>query len=73
MNCILCEGTTKKFWKSKNREFVECTNCGGIQLLPQFYISEKAEEAHYLTHNNDVNDPGYQDFVKPITSRILKD
>lgn len=73
MNCILCKGTTKKFWESKNREFVECTNCGGIQLLPQFYISEKAEEARYLTHNNDVNDPGYQDFVKPITSRILKD
>jgi len=73
MNCILCKGTTKKFWKSKNREFVECTNCGGIQLLSQFYISKKAEEARYLTHNNDVDDPKYQDFVKPITSRILKD
>ncbi|SKB40388.1 Methyltransferase domain-containing protein [Salegentibacter holothuriorum] len=73
MNCILCKGATKKFWKSKNREFVECTNCGGIQLLSQFYISKKAEEARYLTHNNDVDDPKYQDFVKPITSRILKD
>jgi len=73
MNCILCEGDTKEFWKSKNREFVECSNCGGIQLLPRFYISEKAEEARYLTHNNDVEDPRYQDFVKPITSKILKD
>lgn len=73
MNCILCESSTKKFWKSKNREFVECTNCGGIQLLPQFYISKQREEARYLTHNNDVDDPKYQDFVKPITSRILKD
>ncbi|PRX49614.1 class I SAM-dependent methyltransferase [Salegentibacter salegens] len=73
MNCILCEGSTKEFWKSKNREFVECTNCGGIQLLPQYYISKKAEEERYLTHNNDVEDRGYQDFVSPITSRILKD
>ncbi|MBZ9631323.1 class I SAM-dependent methyltransferase [Salegentibacter sp. LM13S] len=73
MNCILCEGPTKKFWKSKNREFVECSNCGGIQLLPKFYVSKIAEEARYLTHNNDVEDSRYQDFVNPITSRVLKD
>jgi SAM-dependent methyltransferase len=73
MNCILCQGPTKEFWKSKHREFVECSSCGGIQLLPEFYISQETEKARYLTHNNDVEDPGYQDFVKPITSRILKD
>ncbi|PKD20194.1 hypothetical protein APR41_14510 [Salegentibacter salinarum] len=73
MKCILCGGSTKEFWKSKKREFVECTNCGGIQLLPEFYISKKAEEDRYLTHNNDVEDARYQDFVSPITSRILKE
>jgi len=73
MNCILCQCSTKEFWKSKNREFVECTHCGGIQLLPEFYISSKAEEARYLTHNNDIDDTRYQDFVKPVTSRILSD
>ena len=73
MKCILCEGATKEFWKSKNREFVECTTCGGIQLLPDFYISKYAEEKRYLTHNNDIEDLGYQDFVSPITSQILKD
>ncbi|MBI6120217.1 class I SAM-dependent methyltransferase [Salegentibacter maritimus] len=73
MNCLLCKGATKKSWSDKNREFVECTHCGSIQLLPEYYISKKAEEARYLTHNNDVENTGYQDFVKPITSRILQD
>jgi SAM-dependent methyltransferase len=73
MKCILCESDTNYFWKIKNREFVECTNCGGIQLLPEFYSSKKAEEARYLTHNNDVADPRYRDFVNPITSQILRD
>ena len=73
MKCILCEGATKEFWKSKNREFVECTTCGGIQLLPDFFISKNAEEKRYLTHNNDIEDLGYQDFVSPITSQILTD
>jgi hypothetical protein len=73
MKCILCAGSTKEFWKSKNREFVECTNCGGIQLLPEFYVSENIEKKRYLSHNNDVEDPRYQNFVSPITSRIIKD
>lgn len=73
MQCILCEGTTKEFWKSKKREFVECTNCGGIQLLPEFYVSENIEKERYLSHNNDIEDPRYQNFVSPITSRVLED
>lgn len=73
MQCILCEGTTKEFWKSKKREFVECTNCGGIQLLPEFYVSKNIEKERYLSHNNDIEDPRYQNFVSPITFRILED
>ncbi|WP_037315184.1 class I SAM-dependent methyltransferase [Salegentibacter sp. Hel_I_6] len=73
MKCILCEGSTKDFWKSKKRKYVECIHCGCIQLLKEFYISKKAEEARYLAHNNDIENPGYQNFVKPITSRVLKD
>lgn len=59
MQCLLCGGNTKEFWKSKNREFVECTNCGSIQLLPEFYVSKAKERERYQTHNNDVEDPRY--------------
>jgi 2-polyprenyl-3-methyl-5-hydroxy-6-metoxy-1,4-benzoquinol methylase len=30
------------------------------------------EESRYLSHNNDVTDKGYQQFVSPITSAVLK-
>lgn len=73
MDCILCAAKTGKFWKSKKREFVRCTNCGGIQLLPEYYVAEDIEKQRYLSHNNDVEDPRYQEFVSPITSRVLSD
>ncbi len=37
------------------------------------YMSFDNEKKHYSHHNNDVNDKGYQNFVSPITSSILKD
>lgn len=73
MNCNLCGAETKAFWEDKQRKFVCCTNCEAIQLLPEFYVPEDAEKERYLTHNNDVEDPRYQQFVSPITSQVLED
>ena len=36
------------------------------------FISAEAEKARYLTHNNDVEDERYQQFVSPITSAVMK-
>ncbi|WP_258932651.1 hypothetical protein [Flavobacterium oreochromis] len=36
-------------------------------------MSYENEEKHYQFHNNDVEDPGYLNFVSPITSSILND
>lgn len=72
--CRLCGGKTEVFFKeNNNREFVECKICRGIQLLPEFFISASAEEERYLTHNNDVEDIRYQNFVSPITSAVSAD
>lgn len=73
MPCSLCGGHTRTFTKSENREYVHCTDCEAVLLLPQFYISPEAEKQRYQYHNNDVEDPAYQEFVSPITSGILKD
>ncbi|WP_246205905.1 class I SAM-dependent methyltransferase [Fulvivirga aurantia] len=35
------------------------------------FINPSKEKYRYTTHNNDVNDPGYQKFVSPITSYVL--
>ncbi len=37
------------------------------------YMSFENEEKHYRFHNNDANDKGYQNFVSPITNRVLND
>lgn len=71
--CRLCNEATGSFYKEKTREFVVCKNCRGVQLLPEYFISARAEEDRYLTHNNDVEDVRYQNFVSPITSGVLAD
>ncbi|MGY5851173.1 class I SAM-dependent methyltransferase [Salegentibacter sp. F14] len=73
MKCTLCSAETRAFRKIKNRKYVCCSNCESILLLPEYYIPENAEKQRYLTHNNDIEDPRYQQFVSPITSRVLRD
>lgn len=38
----------------------------------QYYLSPKEEKERYLTHNNDVNDEGYQEFTSRITNEIIE-
>ncbi|MGA9326252.1 MAG: class I SAM-dependent methyltransferase [Salegentibacter sp.] len=73
MPCSLCSGRTLEFIEFENRKYFQCTNCGAVLLSPACYIPREAEKQRYESHNNDVNDPDYQKFVSPITSRILKD
>lgn len=40
---------------------------------PEFFMGEKEEKARYETHNNDVNDKGYQNFVMPLVDKVLED
>ena len=39
-------------------------------MHPQHYLLREEEKARYLTHNNDVNDPGYQKFVYPVIQTV---
>ncbi len=68
MNCPLCKHDGKPFYGD---EFFECNNCSGIYKNRADYIDENAEIQRYKQHNNDVNDPGYQKFVSPITNYVL--
>ena len=36
------------------------------------YVTAEQEKARYLEHNNDVNDPGYQQFVAPIVGAVTE-
>lgn len=69
--CTLCEGKADLFY-SKSKIYFICRTCKGIHLDEKFYLDEKLEKIRYETHNNDVNDEGYQNFVSPITNAILE-
>lgn len=42
-------------------------------MHPTYFTSTAQEKSRYQQHNNDVNDPRYQDFVRPIVNGILTD
>lgn len=69
--CPLCDHIGTIFYHKNDRVFYKCQVCNGIFLDMKLRPDKKAEISRYETHNNDVNDKGYQQFVSPITSAIL--
>ncbi|HRX15657.1 MAG TPA: class I SAM-dependent methyltransferase [Spirochaetota bacterium] len=41
-------------------------------MNPSSRLTKEQEKERYLQHNNDVNDPRYQKFVKPVVDHILE-
>ena len=72
-NCPLCGGKGEIFYQFKKRIYYQCTNCNGIYVDKNLIPDKKSEIKRYKEHINDVENKGYQNFVSPITSRILQD
>lgn len=73
LTCPLCSGSSSHYYKHKERDFLRCHNCSSLFLHPKDYLAPDAEKAHYQHHNNDPEDEGYQNFVRPVVDAILKD
>ncbi len=71
--CPLCHSKAEVFISIKGKHYFECNLCGGIFLDNNYYPDYQKEKERYEEHNNDVNDLGYQNFVNPIVSNVLKD
>ncbi|WP_247666492.1 class I SAM-dependent methyltransferase [Aquimarina sp. MMG015] len=70
MNCALCGSETVEFSVTEKRGYYQCTHCDGIGMYPSYFLSSIDEKNRYDTHNNDVTDVGYQNFVSPIVNSI---
>ena len=75
MICIVCKHNNAVVFKNiKQKRYWKCSYCEAIFLDEKFYLSSKDEYKHYLTHNNDVNDPRYKKFLShlilPLIERI---
>lgn len=66
--CPLCNSSSENFFLEK---FFLCSNCSGIFRPKHLLLDYVSEKKRYETHNNDVNDIRYQNFVSPITNAIL--
>jgi len=68
MNCTLCGSALVD---KKDEYYYNCDLCKALVMDEKYYLSPEKEKARYETHNNDVNDIGYQNFTMPITSYVL--
>lgn len=66
--CLLCNSDSTSFYKE---QYYQCTHCKGIFRPIDTLPTLSDEKARYDTHNNDVENEGYQNFVSPITNSIL--
>lgn len=67
--CPLCKSNSNNFYK---KVYYQCVNCYGLFRPAQLLPTLEAEKNRYETHNNDVENEGYQNFVSPITNAILE-
>lgn len=70
-NCRLCAAPVDFYQHWRGRDYWQCDECHAVQMDKQHLPDRESETALYLTHENDVNDPRYQQFVSPITEAIL--
>jgi len=71
-SCTLCSNDTQFFAQIQDRLYFKCTHCHSVILHPDNYLDSQQEKARYLEHNNDVNDPGYQQFVFPLVNAVIQ-
>jgi SAM-dependent methyltransferase len=67
--CTLC-GCDAVLFVEISKKYFKCINCSSIFLSEKDIVSPEEEKARYEEHNNDVNDPGYRSFVKPLTDMV---
>jgi len=66
--CPLCYSTGSIY----GADFFLCKNCGGVFRGKNSYLHPSDEKKRYESHNNDVKDKKYQQFVSPITQAVIK-
>jgi len=65
--CPLC-GELGQFSSVTNlkRVFFRCPSCDLLFVDPSHLLSPEEEKKRYESHNNDIQDPRYQDFLRPL-------
>lgn len=71
MDCPLCHtDDNPEFYRNSLHHFLKCRRCDGLYRTQENIPDSEAEKARYQTHNNDVTDSGYRNFVRPLVRYV---
>ena len=73
LNCRVCgcKDTRVLLVDREGRKYHRCETCTATFLDPSGFLTAEAELAHYLTHENDVNDQGYRTYLAKLANPLL--
>ena len=74
MKCTLCSSKTESFYyyEKEDRQYHRCLNCRAILMDLEDYPTPEEEIFRYESHDNNVEDPRYQEFVSPLVKKITQ-
>ena len=72
-SCPLCHGNeVDDFVEVDEKRYWRCSACLLTFLDPDCRLAPEAEYAHYLSHENEINDPGYRAFLSRLATPLLE-
>jgi hypothetical protein len=70
--CPLCRSDrVSHFAHVHGRHYHDCARCGLVHVDPAQRPTPEAERAHYGTHENDPDDPGYRAFLGRVADPLV--
>lgn len=71
--CPLCGVRAKWFLKADEKDYFRCSKCALRFVDPGARLTSDTEYAHYLHHENKVDDPKYRKFLSRLANPLLKE
>lgn len=72
MHCPLCH-SPEYLSADATDTFLTCQHCGLVYRNPKLFLSPQQELERYQLHKNDIADVGYQEFVQPTVTAVMRD
>lgn len=69
MNCRICNLDSINNVEGLEK-YIKCKNCGSYFLKKEYFLSEEQQIERYKLHNNDVNNPQYEQYFYKIFIQV---
>lgn len=70
MTCPLCSSKNVS-QREDVVQFYSCLHCATVFKDSKYFLNTTQEKERYLLHENNIEDPNYQQFVNPIVQAVL--